>query len=707
MASPISLYVVPNCGLDIEFDFNLKAVFGDWKTSSRLRSSRKPLTYRVARKSGDFLPGSATSVISGVCSPISEVTLPEAVKTMAGIPSEGKYYCYLHPPPNFAQEIDWKTFQCNWKKFEDENDPLDLNTGETNNWAIPCIALLGGFVYLDKHFDILTINALSLMKTDYDFKLSGPFTPTDAAIKEVRRSGRAHHVPLEYCFEVGFVAYAWIRPNEKFHYKKAIEKFHNDHGCAIFYREDGSAVSYALDPSGYINPEGECCSLANVFQSTRETACNSYIKTSIGFLTGYRFPTEAEVSETRVEIERMSGTIAKQNFLHSLGDTRTLIHEACKAGCEIGTIERHLDENEVANLDHQDIFGCTPLHYACRHHPRNDALINLLIENCNKAVVMKDRFNRYPLHIACDSNASSNVIAALIRADQAKTTILQKTKFGGRLPILIACYKKLSKESMKCLLEADSLSETLTTKSNAGRLPLHMAIEQKLPTDVIKLLLENNAGERYESSHHTENAIERTFSQDHASNGKLAIYKTFEDMLPLHIACWKNSSKETIEILLNADDANRTVKTPVGPNSFLMQNRDDFLDDEKHGSNQSKKSLTDKDSDSAYTEDDVSVESRDQCSVRIFPLHLAARHGSPEVMNLLLKKEKLPERISTGNQPCSIEFRDIHGMTPLHITCCYCNDPTIIEDLLEMDENGRTTQMDDKWKNKPIHCKSY
>lgn len=716
MASPIELFVVPNIGLQVEF-------FGDGFQSNfgKISASKKPLVagksnspgkrgakkeqlqYRVQSSEVPHFNGVAKRSFVGGCAPLSTVTLPSAVRRMAGIPSNACYYTFIHPPPDLARDIDWS-------KFDMENFDKDEELAIKRDWAVPLIALLGGYVYVDEDFKIVSVNALSLSQTPYDLKLSGPFAPLDVAKKELCAAKRAHPITMEYFHEVGIVASAWVRPKETFRGHLATEDHHYNHGCFMFFRDDGSAIIYSLDPSGFVDPNGETSSLADAFQSSSKVKL--FIKKNIGFVTNYKFSTEEQLKQTRLAIASIENDSQKADYLHSVGDTRTLVHHACKARCDVATIRCLLDEDEedeVANLLYQDELGFTPLHYVCRHNPQKGELVRLLIDRSPDSVFIRDHFDRCALHIACDSNASLEVIAALVDADPLHNVLYQKTKLLQRLPIHIACYKKLSEEAIQHLVNADEDSVALGKKTKAGRLPLHMAIEKKLSTNVIKLLI----GETAESTFHAHDAIEISLNHVGNSNQRRSITSRFKGMTPLHIACWNNSSPDTIKVLLDADEANVTVDMEVEKDSPILQ-RSNFLNEEERASSRylqsASYSISNSFSKSRDEEEPRVLNARDlasrndrapdevKCSVAI---HLAAKNGSAEVMSLLLEKEK--EKMRNDGDEDNVMLQDNCGRTPLHIVLRSNVDPSIVRALLDSDEYGETTQMNDDWGFKPIH----
>ena len=155
--------------------------------------------------------------------------------------------------------------------------------------------------------------------------------------------------------------------------------------------DDGEAVVYVIDPSGQIDSSGDVSSLADVFQLSKAKSGTSQ---HIDFIKNYKFTSKEERMHRREAIRNIKSSRQKYDFLHQMEDKATLIHEACKAGCETTTIESLLDEEELSNLGHGDDFGLTPLHYACQNQPNNLLLISMLLDKLPDAISIADQFGR-------------------------------------------------------------------------------------------------------------------------------------------------------------------------------------------------------------------------------------------------------------------------------------------------------------------------
>ena len=102
-----------------------------------------------------------------------------------------------------------------------------------------------------------------------------------------------------------------------------------------------------------------------------------------------------------------------------------------------------------------------------------------------------------------------------------------------------------------CLLDSDLKRNTLHMKSKAGRLPLHMAIAKKMPPKVVRHFLGTNPRNEF-CREIPQGSIELNYKEhDVPSISEKPIHVPFKGMLPLHLACWNDSSAKTIELLLD------------------------------------------------------------------------------------------------------------------------------------------------------------
>ena len=102
MASPISLYVVPNCGLELA-NGKLEELEKDF-TCNR---NKKAQTKYFIRNTCEFPLATTRKDYEGWLSPLNDVTLPRAIRRVAGVPDTARYFAFLYPPSGLAENIDW------------------------------------------------------------------------------------------------------------------------------------------------------------------------------------------------------------------------------------------------------------------------------------------------------------------------------------------------------------------------------------------------------------------------------------------------------------------------------------------------------------------------------------------------------------------------------------------------------------------------
>ncbi len=149
------------------------------------------------------------NTFQGFLSAINKITLPVKSKELAGIPTEAQYYAFLHPSQDLAEAIKWKSYNPR-KGRVNQNQKGTVREDKPNTWGIPSAAIMGAYVYFGtSHEEVLSVNALSLSRTAYDLRFTGPFYFSDDDAMRIRSLNRAQPLILDFYHEVGFVSSAW------------------------------------------------------------------------------------------------------------------------------------------------------------------------------------------------------------------------------------------------------------------------------------------------------------------------------------------------------------------------------------------------------------------------------------------------------------------------------------------------------------------
>jgi len=668
MASPLQFYTIRDCGLQVE---TLKADFSDWRERFDQDFRSSPMKYRL-KNDEDLRPslvnnisGFEKSLFEGLMSPTSPLTLSEDVKICAGIPSEAKRFAYIHPPISLSQKINTEVASGQNPSFRTHL------TRET----ISSFALLGGFVYLDEEYSVVSVNVLSRKKTHFKYNFSGPWNATQEATDEMQDLRRTSVTQLGTLQEAGFVSYGWVHPNEKFQSKPVSYEHQNNHGAMLFLRDNGTAVVYIVDQIPYLDLSGEVGAVAEAFkvaQDDTEIHLNfsresmnykKIIKWRDGFLS--RRLDEADLIESLLE-----------------DDKKTLIHKAFHARLDSKVILKLLIDSAEENLLHKDKFSWTPLHYACRFTPGYPNVIKKLIELCPRAVLEADSHGRYPLHLACESDIDEEVIISLLEADESNRVIMEKTRNLGRLPIHFACKRGASAKIIQLLLDADTDGKTIYETSTVGHLALHYAILNKVPVDIVKKLIDADTKVK-------------TWNKN-----ELDVYHESNGMLPLHIACWNRSCAEVVSLLLQKDDRNTSIDKKVGHcnDSFnnVMEGMLALHLSVKYGSSNVVRLLLQKEIQKERNVGEIStvhtLDAKQRC-----PLHIACE-GNVDTKTI---------RLLLGCDPkkSTIYFDDDQHLKPLHYLCTnHDASAETMRILLESESatKGESAKSFDKGRRTPL-----
>lgn len=196
----------------------------------------------------------------------------------------------------------------------------------------------------------------------------------------------------------------------------------------------------------------------------------------------------------------------------------SLLHYAGKCGSALDVVQ-YLQQKDFRAIQKLDRGGNLPLHIAVQNKPRAEIIeffidqyptspklrnkvgalpIHLALEQRASAQVIdvllkanpdciRQSFNsKMPLHIACEAGASLDVIEMLLECDESVANVVGAE---GQCPLHFAvAHNKCSFESIKRLTSAGK--EALKTKSKLGSLPLHKALESKLPEEKILHLID-------------------------------------------------------------------------------------------------------------------------------------------------------------------------------------------------------------------------
>jgi len=648
--------------------------------------------------------------LEGWLSPTSPLTLPPMIKKQAGIPEDARNYAFMYPPKGLAEILSQRDRQ---DSVSDDPDSESLQP-IINKQGIESAAILGGFAYFDKNYECICINALSLERSEHTLRFSGPFRVNQSACDELYRLRLPQPLQLDIFHEVGFVSYAWVRPNQSFQSKSVFvtdqhtKKQSNHNGTMLFFRENGTAEAYVVDQSQYVDPSGYVGILSEAVSKINQSKLTDHVIQPID-----------KVKAWGGKVKYWTKSIAIAKLVGTIENKKTLLHMVCHAALGHTFIIDVLSHTaERPNLSYQDSFGWNPLHYACCFSPSDGKLIKLLVTICPEAVAQFDYYYRSPLHIACNSDTSKEVIAVLLEADRSipKVSINTKTRRFGLLPLHLACFNGASDGIINALLDADYGGMTAIKKSRYGQLPLHLAIMKKLPAGIVKVFLDADS-KLSKSDRSNFDPKTPYFDGD--------IYQPFDGKLPLHLACFNNSSSEIIQLLLEKDEHNITINETVNTSpesvsleglsnrimkkvSILMRfkkikmmRKASYFSVISSSYSMLKRLRKTKMMRKASDFSALSSHRGEEGSDGDVALHLAMRHGSADVITLLLRKgmEKGTDRV----QLSMLHKTDRIGRTPLHIACQYNVGYQIIQSLLNLDQDRKTTNMKDSQGFMPIH----
>lgn len=307
---------------------------------------------------------------------------------------------------------------------------------------------------------------------------------------------------------------------------------------------------------------------------------------------------------------------------------KTPIHAAASHGASLEVVDYLLRHRPEAKWE-EDAWGKTPLACACTHasasNPNAPALLHRLIDSTR--IIKTDRAGMLPLHIAVSNSATLENVVMLI---DAYPQAIRKPDNNGRLVLHAACTNpRVELDLLRMLIIADP--NGLKTFDKYGSLPLHLAIQRKLPTNILLFLMDQQAG-----SVRTREASTM--------------------MYPLHLACRSGCDKAVLDKMVKIYPKAIEAVDKKGNTFFHVACMYRQLTVEYC------ESLLD------YVTFDTIRQTNDDLSL---PLHLAVQHKAPmRVLQLLIDyyPDALMHKDKRGNLPMHKAFQNntnIHTLVRL------------------------------------------
>jgi len=148
------------------------------------------------------------------------------------------------------------------------------------------------------------------------------------------------------------------------------------------------------------------------------------------------------------------------NYKLDIQDDKTLLMIALSDGHDMyAMIVRLLDSG--ADINAKDIYGKTPLIYACSHERISIECVQLLLER-GAYIDAEDNYGKTPLMYACSNeNISEECVQLLL---DSGADIIVKDKYG-KTPLIYACSNEnISEECVRLLLERGAYIEAITNQ---------------------------------------------------------------------------------------------------------------------------------------------------------------------------------------------------------------------------------------------------
>ena len=216
----LDIFILPNVGLEISTEYPEEdGAAGRFAVTGPAR--KLDILKTVAKGVDD------DGTIDGDISPRSPVTLPLEIKREAGIPEASTWFAFIYPLSYFKSRLH---------RINLATDP----------WGF--VHLLGGFAYFDDDYNLLGVNALTIVPSPTVLHLIGPFEPLKPACEQMHRLGRMKEVVIEGLRSQGFDSIGWVHPGEPPGGQPLSTETENHHGGFLLGLTDGDPVFYTINP---------------------------------------------------------------------------------------------------------------------------------------------------------------------------------------------------------------------------------------------------------------------------------------------------------------------------------------------------------------------------------------------------------------------------------------------------------------------------
>ena len=203
---------------------------------------------------------------TGALSPIAEITLPDSVKAVAGIPMKAKHFAFAYP------------LSCLENSYERLLGRI-VGSPNRDDDELFFFMLLGGFVYFDEKHNFVQANCVSLKAGEHSLWLDGPYEVPTYTLHALRERLRPVTLELKHA---SFRSFAWANPDElpggnglsthkELNWSNGAFIYEFTNGQAVFYRV--LPTSDGAKPALYADGAKEMAEAFTTVRSMFEQAC--------------------------------------------------------------------------------------------------------------------------------------------------------------------------------------------------------------------------------------------------------------------------------------------------------------------------------------------------------------------------------------------------------------------------------------------------